>query len=92
MRLLEDGTQPEESRTAATVMPGEMAEWLMAPVLKTGIPEKVSGVRIPLSPPYPNLLRFRPSSHSLLCVPTRIGIHGVLKPSTVSRYLASWHC
>jgi hypothetical protein len=31
---------------------GEMAEWLMAPVLKTGIPERVSGVRIPLSPPY----------------------------------------
>ena len=30
---------------------GEMAEWLMAPVLKTGIPERVSGVRIPLSPP-----------------------------------------
>jgi hypothetical protein len=30
---------------------GEVAEWLMAPVLKTGIPEKVSGVRIPPSPP-----------------------------------------
>jgi hypothetical protein len=30
---------------------GELAEWLMAPVLKTGIPEKVSGVRIPRSPP-----------------------------------------
>ena len=32
---------------------GEVAEWLMAPVLKTGIPERVSGVRIPPSPPLP---------------------------------------
>jgi hypothetical protein len=30
---------------------GELAEWLMAPVLKTGIPGRVSGVRIPHSPP-----------------------------------------
>ena len=28
-----------------------MAEWLMAPVLKTGIAERLSGVRIPPSPP-----------------------------------------
>ena len=28
-----------------------MAEWLMAPVLKTGVPERVPGVRIPPSPP-----------------------------------------
>ena len=28
-----------------------MAEWLMAPVLKTGIPGRVSGVQIPPSPP-----------------------------------------
>jgi hypothetical protein len=35
-----------------TVSIGEVAEWLMAPVLKTGIPERVSGVRIPPSPPY----------------------------------------
>src|SRR5271155_3596504 len=34
-----------------TVIVGEVAEWLMAPVLKTGIPERVSGVRIPSSPP-----------------------------------------
>jgi hypothetical protein len=33
-----------------------VAEWLMAPVLKTGIPERVSGVRIPPSPP--DFLRF----------------------------------
>ena len=32
---------------------GELAEWLMAPVLKTGIPGRVSGVRIPHSPPVP---------------------------------------
>jgi hypothetical protein len=30
---------------------GEVAERLMAPVLKTGIRETVSGVRIPPSPP-----------------------------------------
>ena len=30
---------------------GRVAEWLMAPVLKTGIPETVSGVRIPPLPP-----------------------------------------
>lgn len=29
---------------------GEMAEWLMALVLKTGIVQKLSRVRIPLSP------------------------------------------
>jgi hypothetical protein len=28
-----------------------VAEWLMAPVLKTGVPERVPGVRIPPSPP-----------------------------------------
>src|ERR1044071_351627 len=28
-----------------------MAEWLMAPASKAGIPSRVSGVRIPLSPP-----------------------------------------
>ena len=30
---------------------GRVAEWLMAPVLKTGVPETVSGVRIPSLPP-----------------------------------------
>ena len=30
---------------------GEVAEWLKAPVSKTGIPLRVSRVRIPLSPP-----------------------------------------
>ncbi len=30
---------------------GEMAEWSMAVVLKTTEPERVPGVRIPLSPP-----------------------------------------
>src|ERR1700723_2881942 len=32
---------------------GELAEWLMASVLKTDVPERVSGVRIPRSPPRP---------------------------------------
>ena len=36
-----------------TVLIGEVAEWLMAPVLKTGVPERVPGVRIPPSPPFP---------------------------------------
>ena len=31
---------------------GGMAEWLNAPVLKTGIRESVSGVRIPIPPHY----------------------------------------
>ena len=31
---------------------GRVAEWLKAPVLKTGIPETVSGVRIPSLPPF----------------------------------------
>ena len=38
---------------------GRVAEWLMAPVLKTGVPERVSGVRIP---PLPPDLLFRPKS------------------------------
>jgi hypothetical protein len=29
-----------------------VAEWLMAPVLKTGVLERVSGVRIPPLPPF----------------------------------------
>jgi hypothetical protein len=39
------------SRFLARSRCGELAEWLMAPVLKTGIRETVSGVRIPHSPP-----------------------------------------
>ena len=39
---------------------GRVAEWLMAPVLKTGVPERVSGVRIPPLPPYS-------LSNSVLC-------------------------
>ncbi len=35
-----------------TELAGELAERLMAPVLKTGIPGRVSGVRIPHSPPF----------------------------------------
>jgi hypothetical protein len=43
------GANPDCSKTV--VIRGELAEWLMAPVLKTGIRETVSGVRIPHSPP-----------------------------------------
>src|SRR5580698_2283869 len=38
-------------RRCRIVAAGEVAEWLMAPVLKTGVPERVPGVRIPPSPP-----------------------------------------
>src|SRR5260370_27461755 len=53
---------PRSVDCSKTVVPGEVAEWLMAPVLKTGIPERVSGVRIPPSPPLfvrrvPNTIR-----------------------------------
>ena len=41
----------EAADCSKTVVAGEVAEWLMAPVLKTGIPETVSGVQIPPSPP-----------------------------------------
>jgi hypothetical protein len=43
---------PRSGNCSKTVVAGEVAEWLMAPVLKTGIPERVSGVRIPPSPPF----------------------------------------
>ena len=39
------------NRGGALEVCGEVAEWLMAPVLKTGILARVSGVRIPPSPP-----------------------------------------
>jgi hypothetical protein len=42
---------PRSADCSKAVVFGEVAEWLMAPVLKTGIPERVSGVRIPPSPP-----------------------------------------
>jgi hypothetical protein len=51
-------TRPAEpkEKCSKTIEAGEVAEWLMAPVLKTGMPERVSGVRIPPSPP--DFLRF----------------------------------
>ena len=44
---------------------GEVAERLMAPVLKTGIPERVSGVRIPPSPPVLYFLLFAVPDYQL---------------------------
>ena len=35
-----------------SIRPGEMAEWPIAPVLKTGVPARVPRVRIPVSPLY----------------------------------------
>jgi signal transduction histidine kinase len=45
--------------TIVKLLGGEVAEWLMAPVLKTGMPERVSGVRIPPSPPSKDLFENR---------------------------------
>jgi hypothetical protein len=39
-----------KKRIFVTISGGEMAEWLNAPVLKTGMSERASRVRIPLSP------------------------------------------
>ena len=50
----ENGAAFAGSGAAVRVMmktSGRVAEWLMAPVLKTGVPERVSGVRIPPLPP-----------------------------------------
>jgi hypothetical protein len=42
---------------------GRVAEWLMAPVLKTGVPERVSGVRIPPLPPSLRTDQGKPFGH-----------------------------
>ena len=42
---------------------GELAERFIAPVLKTGIPERVSGVRIPRSPPFHSSRTLRITPH-----------------------------
>ena len=43
---------PGETAAELSWGDGRVAEWLMAPVLKTGVPERVSGVRIPPLPPF----------------------------------------
>jgi len=44
--------RPSEGRgTAFPITTGEMAEWLKARAWKVRLPERVTGVRIPLSPP-----------------------------------------
>ena len=53
-----------------TATNGRVAEWLMAPVLKTGVPERVSGVRIPSLPPHLSLL----GGHRGGNVPSHIGM------------------
>jgi hypothetical protein len=53
---------------------GRVAEWLMAPVLKTGVPERVSGVRIPPLPPF--------SLESIIAgdIPVRFRVFGRISP------------
>ena len=47
---------------------GELAEWLNAPVLKTGERESVPRVRIPGSPPNTHKKRARENLALFLCV------------------------
>ena len=48
---------------------GELAEWLMASVLKTDVPETVSGVRIPRSPPWLKKKDLHPRLYARLYFP-----------------------
>jgi hypothetical protein len=41
-----------ESRSLQAILAGEMAEWLKAHAWKACLLERVTWVRIPLSPPY----------------------------------------
>ena len=61
-----------------------MAERLMAPVLKTGIPERVSGVRIPPSPPE----SFNSPQHKDLPVPASSAQHAPLRQKGSQPYSA----
>src|SRR5437588_6651674 len=80
-----------------SVVIGEVAEWLKASVLKTGIPERVSGVRIPPSPPYKSgLKRIRAAlsrdSQEIAAIPellfsTWTGESGALRISAALRYI-----
>ena len=45
------GSIPNSQLSILNSRSGEVAEWLMAPVLKTGVGETLPGVRIPPSPP-----------------------------------------
>jgi hypothetical protein len=75
-----------------------VAEWLMAPVLKTGVPERVPGVRIPPSPPrslaYGNLAVLTPKYEKDACIShtnrnlARV-MEPVLKRFTLSRHLTA---
>jgi hypothetical protein len=48
-----NGKLPDSARRIPRkTLDGEMAEWSMAVVLKTTVPGRVPGVRIPLSPPF----------------------------------------
>ena len=49
-------------RVPVHAIAGEVAEWLKAPDSKSGLPETVTGVRIPSSPPVSPTRRFRPGS------------------------------
>jgi hypothetical protein len=65
---------------------GEVAEWLMAPVLKTGVPERVPGVRIPPSPPDLYNHHFN-TPQQFTIQPVRI-----TGEMAIYRYLTAWRC
>src|SRR5437764_6736154 len=47
-----NGPLRQSAYNGNTHLRGEMCEWLKQAVLNTAVPERVPGVRIPLSPPY----------------------------------------
>src|SRR5208282_6180967 len=87
-----DNTPEKIGDCSKTVVAGEVAEWLKAPVLKTGVRETVPGVRIPPSPPVFRFLLFGSLTINLL--PDLLMVY-VLK--TVTTYVSVWcgglfHC
>ncbi len=67
---------------------GRVAEWLMAPVLKTGVPERVSGVRIPPLPPISPRLLLRLLKHR----PHLPGLRRLRDPHAASLQLPNRCC
>src|SRR2546427_8994177 len=60
-------------RSASNSRRGGMAEWSMAVVLKTTVPARVPGVRIPLPPPAKIRSRCRPASQAVNHFPRERG-------------------
>ena len=67
-----------------------MAEWLKAAVLKTARPARVSGVRIPLPPPYSDDAKHRCTAEQCdrWCVPTLLA-ERIIEPTAGGH--AAWN-